>query len=589
MVIFPVMAVKQLDEWASTTTSGAPWMRRGGLIIAGVLLTLTYGFGFVQRYNLMDDGHRRRQSVGTLTLWSNEGAYIFITSMVLLFALFFAGLYLVNRADKANSGERRQMFVLIVLGAVAFCLLLLPMYPVDASDIYDYIMRGRMAHLYSLNPMLDVPEQVRFDPFFPFTSWRRTPSAYGPVWELMAQAITSVTHDTSINAQVVAYKLLNIAGYAITALFIGLTLRRIAPGRVLVGLYIFLWNPLVVYMTVGTGHNDAVMTATIAAAVYFLTRKWFLTATVAATVGTLIKFIPALLLPVIALYALRELGWRRWLGYAVASVVVCGGMTALLYTPYWHGFDTVRASRRANMFTGSVASIARYVLMPSMDGVTDMTTFPRNTPNASGFLANLTLFAFGVFYLSQLVPVWRSRDVMTPIRVIGRIIMFYLLVVSIWFHAWYAVWIIALVALLEDTPLRRLALVFSYLVTWQSFMVTYFDLQTKSGEWNPWLDFFPVTIYMGFAWAFTAVYMFRWWTMRRRRHPADQAVGVRLREARERAGLSLANLSDELQIPYDVLEQYERGLRALSLDHGRKLAQRLDASLPEWLDAGVKA
>ncbi len=564
------------------------WVCLCWIVICALTITLLSHYGFASRYSLDQYGDRPRQSIGMLTDSSNEGAYWYIGSMVLLFTMYAFGYWKgVRSSVHFSSAYQRWALALIIVGGIVFCLALLPMYPVDGSDIYDYIIRGRMSAVYGLNPLEHVPDQIMRDMFYRFASWHRTPSAYGPAWELLAHTVSTLTATSNRNQQVIAYKLVAIAGYGLTALFVGLTLRRVAPRRLLIGLYLFMWNPLVVYMTAGTGHNDALMTACIALALYCLSRRWYVAATLGATIGLLIKFIPALFIPIIALVALRDLGTRRWLRYMLLSMFLGGVLAVIMYTPYWHGWDTLRAERRALMYTGSVATVMRHWLMPILDGVTDLTTSARNTPNSRTILANGTLALFGIFYLTQLVMLWRKHDSLTPIRITARIMLAYLLVASLWFHAWYVIWLIALVALLEDTPLRRLALVFSYLVTWQAFLYNYISIQTRSDQWLPWLDLVPVAIYMGYAWGYIVWYQItnrlRW----QRLYLEDRAVGERLQAARGALGLTLSDLSDEMAIHYDYLEQYEQGKRPLRLDHGRALAQRLNLSLEDLL--GTKA
>lgn len=548
----------------------------GVLLLCGLLMFLTYHLGFAARYSLDEFGSRPRQTIGMLSEFSNEGAYVYIGSMIALFTLFALGYeFGVKPSIPFTARQRRGMLVLIVSGGAAFSLVLLQMYPVDAADIYDYIMRGRMSAVYGLNPLEDVPHQVPNDPFYRFAAWKTVPSAYGPVWEQLAHLTSAVTAVRSPTEQVIAYKLLAVGGYAITAIFIGLTLQQIAPRRLLAGMYLFAWNPLVIYMTAGTGHNDAVMTACIAAALYCLSRRWYLSATLSAVLGALVKFIPVLLLPVIALMALRQLGVRRWLRYVIISGLLGGVLTTAFYAPYWHGLDTLRTERRAVMYTGSVAAVAREWLMPLLDGVTDLTTRPSETPITTALIANGTLVVFGLYSLTQLLVLWHQRDIMTAIRIIGRILLAYLLIASIWFHAWYVIWLVAPIALLEDTPLRRLTLVFSYLVTWQSFTYNYLIIQTRAGLWLPWLDLVPVAIYMGYVWAYLIRYAIQVRAVQRQSDPQLRQDGARLLEARTEIGATLSDLSDELNIPYDHLVQYERGTRPMRLDHARALAQRL--------------
>jgi hypothetical protein len=558
------------------------------LIICGLLLMMVYHFGFGARYSLEQYGERPRQSIGTLTTFSNEGAYWFVGSMALLFILYGWGFWAGMRASVCFTDRQRyRMLALVIVGGGLFSLIMLPMYPVDASDIYDYIIRGRISAVYELNPMLNTPDQIMLDPFHRFASWRKTPSAYGPAWEVLAYVTSTLTAESTRNQQVIAYKLLAVVGYGLTALFIGLTLRQIAPQRMVIGMYLFLWNPLVVYMTAGTGHNDALMTACVALACYCLSRRWYVGATFAATLGTLIKFIPALLIPIIALIALRELGKRQWLRYLVVSALTCGFAAVVLYAPYWHGWDTLRIQRRELMYTGSAATVIRQWLIFYLDGATELQALPRNTPNSNALLANGTLLLFGLFYLWQLAQLWRDYQPVNSVRITARIMLAYLLIASLWFHAWYVIWLIALIALLEDTPLRRLALMFSYLVTWQAFLYNYMTIQTRAGLWLPWLDAVPVTLYMGYAACYIFHYQSMAWQRRRQAQPADHLVGMRLQAARQSTGLALGTVSDELDIRYDHLEQYERGERPLRLDHGRALAQRFGVPLEDLL--GMKA
>jgi hypothetical protein len=563
----------------------------GGLLLCGLLLALIWHLGFAAPYGLEAFGQRPRQSIGTLTGFSNAGAYLYIGAMAALFVLHGAAVWLAAQADRHLARRaRRWLLVWVAIAGLGFSAVLLPMYPVDASDIYDYILRGRLSAVYGLNPLEQTPSAVPTDPFYRFASWRRTPSAYGPAWELIAHVVSAGTAAASRNAQVLAYKLVAVAGYGLTAVLVSLTLRRIAPQRLVSGSLLFLWNPLVVYMTAGRGHNDAVMTAGLAAAIYCLTRRWYLQALLCAVLGALVKFIPALVIPVIVVVALRDLGRWRGLRPVLFGLLLGGLLAALLYLPYWHGWDTLRTTRRSVMYTGSVATVARQFLMPVFDGAADPSTPARDTPVTAALLANGSLALFGLYALAELVHLWRTYagvDRVAPIRVTARLVLAYLLIASLWFQSWYVIWLIALVAVIENTPVRRLVLMFAYLVTWQSLLYNYFAIQPRGSDRLPWLDLVPVAIYMGYAWAFIAVFQARLWLRRSTIDEHDRAIGAHLRADRLRAGRTLGELSDAVGLPYEGLVQYESGLRALPLDHARALAHTLGASFERWL--GIKA
>ena len=203
------------------------------LALCGVAASLIFYFGFAARYNLIVVGYRPRQSIGTLNQYSNEGALLYIVTFAALFAIYWLGYRIVKNTSL------RGLLILIVGFSVMFNFILLWMYPTDASDIYDYIIRGRMSSIYGLNPLQDVPKQVQDDDFYKFISWRNVPSAYGPIWEGLARLASRLAgNDRTTN--VITFKLLTIGGYGLAALFVGITLIKIAPHHLLSGLYLFL-------------------------------------------------------------------------------------------------------------------------------------------------------------------------------------------------------------------------------------------------------------------------------------------------------------------------------------------------------------
>ena len=560
-----------------------------GMILLGLIISLTFYLAFVSRYDLGQFGNRPRQTIGSLNQYSNEGALLYITAFGVVFGAYGLGYLLLKptvRKHRVTTTQYLWLLVTAVGFGLAFNLVLLSMYPADAADVYDNIIRGRMSAIFGLNPLKDTPNQEKQDPFYQFSAWRNVPSAYGPVWEMVAQASVRAVNNSDRNANVVAFKLVGAIGYCITTLFIALALFRIAPRRILIGVYLWMWNPLAVYMTAGIGHNDALMATCILGAVYFVSRRWYVAGTLAAVLGALVKFIPVLLLPLIVVVAFRTLGWRRWLRYLAVSGILGGVLVIGAYAPYWHGWETLRTERRALMYTGSVATVVREFLIPVLDNAA-INASPTSTPVTNALLANGTIVLIGLAYIGQLVYLWRTPDPSTLIRVAARLLLVYLLVASLWFHGWYVIWVLPLVALLEDTPMRRLVMIFSYLVTWQVLMYNYIVVTTKGGGWLPWGDLVPVTIYMGYAWGYTGWYWFRTWVQKRERSADNEQIGRRIGDARQSVQLSLSEMSDDLGIRYDVLEQYERGERPLQLDHGHLIAQRLGLSLDDLL--GMKA
>ncbi len=544
------------------------------LTITGLLMAVLFHFAFAARYTLAQYGQQAQQTAATLNHLSPEGAFLYIAGFLLLFGLYWIGF------RRSLRTATPQQWVIVGLFAILFNVILLPMYPIDAADIYDYIIRGRMSAVYGLNPMHDVPDQVNSDPFFHLAAWQNVSSAYGPAWEVLASTTSRIVGDDYM-ANVIGFKLLSLLGYIASAILIALTLRVIAPRRMLPGVYLFAWNPFVIYLTGGGGHNDTIMTALILLSVFCLVKRWYVGSTLAAILGALVKFIPAMMLPIIAVLAFRELQGQKRIRYFVLSAILGSLMVVAFYAPYWTGFDTLALDRRAGMYTGSVATLARQTLGFVFDGQTGESF---QTPRTNNVIKYVELILFAVFYIEQLASLLetpKEADPLKPIRVITALVLFYLLVTSIWFQSWYVVWVVGLVALLDNTPMRRFVLYFSYFVTWQSFLYNYVTLRYNGWAPLPWRDLIPVAVVMGFAWGYIAWFWISTWLRSANRTPLLESIGQKLIQARQALGLPVSELADQLDLRTDDLISYERGERPLPLDQAQALCQRLNLSLPE--------
>lgn len=462
------------------------------LVLCGLATIAIFFLGFTARYSLAEHGNKPMQSIATLNGMAASGAVIYVIACAVLFGLYWLGM----RYGLGLAGHV-QWFIVVVF-ALIFNVSLLQMAPVDAADIYDNIIRGRMSVIYGLNPLRDTPSQVRFDPFYGFAAWHDVPSAYGPAWENLAAWMSRLAGNDH-DANVLAFKWLSIIGYAITAIFIGLTLHVIAPKHALLGVYLFSWNPLVVYTTSAGGHNDLVMTACMLISIYCLIRRWYVASTLGALLGLLVKFIPILMVPIILFVALRDLRGTARVRYLLISIITGTILVVACYAPYWTGFSMLDFTRRGAMFTSSGATLARQALSPIFDGKLPDSG---STPITNAVIGRTVLLWFGMFSLVQIASLHRKREAAQPVQVLTAVLLFYLLVAAIWFQSWYVLWVIPLASLLGNSHLRRLTLLFSYSVTWLPLLYNYVTL--RPGEWAPlpWRDLIPVAVVMGPAWTY---------------------------------------------------------------------------------------
>ena len=403
---------------------------------------LLYLFAFVYPYNLFKLYPYPRLAVyrfaqdNPMVIWWLASAFV-----------IQSGLYWLGwRAAQRASG--RTAWLIVLGGALASGLVLLFIYPFDAADIFDSIMHGRILSVYGANPFRDVAEQFSNDPFYPYAAWQRAPSAYGPAWEMLTAGVSWLAGD-GIITNVLAFKLL--VGVFMTASvgLVAVILRRTAPERALAGVTLLAWNPVVLYVTLGNGHNDITIVFCMLAAVWALIHRRYTLTVLALVMGALFKFIPVLLLPAAGLIALRNLpNTRARLRFLVVTTLSSLVLIALAYGPFWYGIETLDMSWRVRLFTASLPAFFYTWLQPTLGR------------EQAASIVSLTATSLTVlFVLWQSWRTWRDPSWLSFSRVTVNILLFYLLLTCSWFQQWYAVWPLGMAALLPAGPAVYLAMI----------------------------------------------------------------------------------------------------------------------------------
>ena len=258
-----------------------------------------------------------------------------LTGLIVLAALYALGWSVVRR----GGASPRLVWAL----AVSFALTLFWLLPMT-SDLFGYLVHSHLLTDLDANPLLTAPLKFRYDPLvkaFPIGYFRQG-TIYGPTWLLLSSVGTLGSQDL-ING--VAYlKGLAVASYLGSAWLVYRMLRKHHPERALEGLYCFAWNPLVLLLAVGGGHNDMVMMALVLLALWFLLQERWILAFGVLGLSIWVKYVTLLFLPLFALYA-----WRRWereapsgmqrrawaARRAVGPAAAFLGVSVLVMAPFW--------------------------------------------------------------------------------------------------------------------------------------------------------------------------------------------------------------------------------------------------------------
>jgi hypothetical protein len=352
----------------------------------------------------------------------------------------------------AQRTNERSAWVIVLGGALLFGLTLLWMYPFGAADLFDNIMHGRTLGVYGANPFFTPPNTFAHDPFLPYAAWKRTPSAYGPLWEMLAGGLAWQAGN-GILTNIIVFKLLSALFLAGNIGMVATILRSYAPERALAGVVLLAWNPVILYETLGNGHNDIAMIFWVLVAAWLLLKRRYTLSMLAILVGALFKFMPILMLPAAGLIALRDLpDWPARVRFIAITALCALLLVGLAYAPFWAGPATLSIGRRQQLFTTSLPSVIYGLLSPQWEETLGVPI----SWGAAGLVLGFALLQ-GFF-------AWRNRSWLSFSEAAFFNLMFYLLVTCLWFQSWYAVWPLALAALLPPGHAARWGALFGFAV-----------------------------------------------------------------------------------------------------------------------------
>jgi Glycosyltransferase family 87 len=191
-----------------------------------------------------------------------------------------------------------------------------------SRDVYSYIAHGQIVSLHHANPYVQTPAD--FPGLLSRTlvgpRWVDTPSVYGPLFTHLAGAVTRTT--TRLDVLVDSFRLIAIGASLATTLVIGAVCRRVRPARAAFAIAAFGLNPVILFQSAGSGHNDLLVALAIAIAAWCILRDRTHWAIAIVACGALVKataFLPLVLLIV-------WVAWRRPPGERLRAAATHAGV-----------------------------------------------------------------------------------------------------------------------------------------------------------------------------------------------------------------------------------------------------------------------
>lgn len=349
----------------------------------------------------------------------------------LLYGALLCGLFWLSARAFRVLRDRPLRLRGLLLVTILLGLPLLFTYPINANDLYRYVIRGRIQTVYGGNPYAQPPSAFPGDPLLPLAGeWAGETSPYGPLWELTAAAVTGISGG-GLLAGLLLFKLLGLAAHSLTAVVIWLILAEKPAGARAAFTALWAWNPALLLIFVTDAHNDAPLLLLLVLGMLLLQRDRAAGGVTAVLAGTFVKPIGALLLPLTFLAGLRRQATWRARGRFVLLVAIAGLVgTAVVFAVYGSPLNlAMRLLREASAGAG-FSPLALLLLLLQRFGVS--VSFAR--------IGQAALALFGLFLVWSWVRVWQGDGRVQALLPLAGDTFFAYLLQALNFRIWYTAW-----------------------------------------------------------------------------------------------------------------------------------------------------
>lgn len=349
------------------------------------------------------------------------------------YALLFLALYALYVVAWRRVQQYGATLKSILASTILFSIPLLLTYPINATDIFRYFIRGRVTSLHGASALTTPPNAFPNDPYLILAGeWAGETSPYGPLWELLAGGTTSLVGDDLFTG-LLAFKLIALLAHLIIAVIIWKATQG-SHNKQAANALLWAWNPALLFMFVVDGHNDALMLLWLAAG-HLLMRRRPLPGILVAVLAPLTKPIAALALPFLFLAQWRALesvrAQARYLLLTTAGVFM---LTIATFYPLGSPLDLVRrllteASEAVGFSPGILLVLIGERFFPGIDILA-----------AVNLGSSIGMLLFAAFALYLLWRVWRGMSALAAIAAAFASYLVTAFTFRIWYSTWTFIW-----------------------------------------------------------------------------------------------------------------------------------------------------
>jgi alpha-1,6-mannosyltransferase len=325
--------------------------------------------------------------------------------------------------------------------------------PLFSRDVYSYLAVGSMMRS-GFNPYDAGPYDTLgdSDPYAHQVDvrWQHTPSPYGPVYLLIAQAVVRIAGD-NIVAGVLLQRFVELIGVAMIVWALP-RLARICGFDPVAALWLGALNPLVLFHLIGGGHNEALMLGAMLAGMVIAWQRSLIGGVVLITLGVGIKATAAMALAfLVIMLALRAGGrWRDLLRYGLQV----GAIAIVTFAAYTWVAGVGTGWLAALSGTGSVRSFlsASTTLGVGAGQIGLLLGLGDHTDAALDVMQSVGTLIGSLIALAIMWQCWQRR--INPVLGLGMAMGAFVLLSPV-IQPWYLLWAALPLAAATDDPRYR--------------------------------------------------------------------------------------------------------------------------------------
>jgi hypothetical protein len=275
-----------------------------------------------------------RWLASVLALDRLHGAALVLAGVVSVACAAASFLFVLREAWRGTVSMRTVVLLAVALHAVVLTLPLL-----FSRDVYSYIAYGNIAGLHHANPYVQTPIDFPHDAVATLVGqkWVATPAVYGPLFTGFASVVVRTVN--GLQAQVEVFRWTAAIASLGTVVVIATTVRRVWPERAVFAIAAFGLNPVVLFGSVASGHNDLLVALAVAGAFALVRKGQELPAVVVLALGALVKATAALPLLLLVVWCVARAPAGRRVRTVATRAGLAAGIVAAAAAPFFQLHD----------------------------------------------------------------------------------------------------------------------------------------------------------------------------------------------------------------------------------------------------------